>query len=1015
MLRRFTLIIAFSAFSWSSNALALGLGDIQLNSALNEPLDAQIELLSATQEELKALEINMAPAATFERYGLDRAPYLSGIRFEVVATGTGGVIRMTSSQSITEPFVTMLVEAVWPRGRLLREYTVLLDPPIFAENTRPAPAPQASRQAPATNQGTQRVRRPSSQPQARQQQPVYDGDTYSVQRSDTLWQIAERVRPASDLSINQVMLSLYEANPGAFAGNINLVNAGATLRIPSAAEMQQRNRGTALSEVRRQNQAWQQGRSGGGDSGSLRLIPPDDAANEPVAGSTEPSSVAGGQTGSPSDSFAYSELERELAEKDRLLALRNQELASLQDRLAALEAGEAAIDSGVGTPIEPEAETSPGVELESETDPGSGIFVDNEAEPELETPVAETPAPKPIVVAPAKSESFLDQVKGLLSSVWVWIGLGVIALLALLPLLARLRNRDDADSTGTWESLDDFDDEDDESLAATSRLRALASDEDSIVVVESDKGRSTAALDESLAPDPDSDTYSVEDTFSSETAINLDQSDPVAEADFHMAYGLYDQAADLISGAIANDPERRDLKEKLAEIYFVWGNQEGFTKVAEELNETANADSADGWEKIRIMGQQIAPTHALFAGAAAAAPLESVDLDFAMDDGTGAGLDVDFASEEQGSADFGGAGGSAELDDDAGLDFEFTATGTGVDLASDPLDLDTGGLFGSDDSGSTVERSAEGGDTVEQLVNEEPTVEQPLDEPTQETPTIESLAVPGDDNTAEIPVFDAGVDKASETAEINLDDLGLDLGALDDITDQSSIIEMPDIAELDNDSSIETLGIDGDALASIGEESVTLLSPKDEASSGDSDASAETMLAPVDLDDSLIASANDDTLFAAPDEGTGRIPTISDADVDLDIGDLTAALQKADFEDFGDGDETVERPLESAHQSDLDGDVFADTLAEGDDPLDLDIGTTVLDDDDTPTETRESSVPEPDNRTMTEVGTKLDLARAYIDMGDPDGARSILNEVADEGSSDQRQEARKLLDDLPPA
>ena len=120
-----------------------------------------------------------------------------------------------------------------------------------------------------------------------------------------------------------------------------------------------------------------------------------------------------------------------------------------------------------------------------------------------------------------------------------------------------------------------------------------------------------------------------DETISSETAINLDQGDPLAEADFHMAYGLYDQAADLIRIAISREPNRRDLKLKLLEVFFVWGNKEQFLHSARELADT-RAEAAPGeWEKIVIMGKQLAPEDPLFSGggAVSGATAGGVDLD----------------------------------------------------------------------------------------------------------------------------------------------------------------------------------------------------------------------------------------------------------------------------------------------------------------------------------------------------------------------------------------------------
>src|SRR4029077_17687225 len=133
---------------------------------------------------------------------------------------------------------------------------------------------------------------------------------------------------------------------------------------------------------------------------------------------------------------------------------------------------------------------------------------------------------------------------------------------------------------------------------------------------------------------------SSDETISSETAINLDQGAPLAEADFHMAYGLYDQAADLIRIAISREPTRRDLKLKLLEVFFVWGNKEQFLHTARELAES-RADAAPGeWEKILIMGKQLAPEDPLFSGSGAVSGAAAAGVDLDLEGGQSR---VDFA------------------------------------------------------------------------------------------------------------------------------------------------------------------------------------------------------------------------------------------------------------------------------------------------------------------------------------------------------------------------------------
>ena len=126
-------------------AFPLGLGDIRLNSALNEPLSAEIDLVAPTAEELGSLSAQLASRELFQRYGIDRAGFMDSVRFQVGRGRDGrNVLLVNSAAPISEPFVTFLVEVNWPRGRLLREYTVLLDPPVFAPEEAVAPPPVAA-------------------------------------------------------------------------------------------------------------------------------------------------------------------------------------------------------------------------------------------------------------------------------------------------------------------------------------------------------------------------------------------------------------------------------------------------------------------------------------------------------------------------------------------------------------------------------------------------------------------------------------------------------------------------------------------------------------------------------------------------------------------------------------------------------------------------------------------------------------------------------------------------------
>ncbi|MEA3149851.1 MAG: pilus assembly protein FimV, partial [Gammaproteobacteria bacterium] len=121
-----------SSYLWPSLSWALGLGEIHLNSSLNEPMNAEIDLVAAAPDELTALRASLASREAFTRYGIDKPPFLSSLTFKV-GKGKDGrdALLVRSTDAIPEPFVTFLVEVNWARGRLMREYTVLLDPPVY--------------------------------------------------------------------------------------------------------------------------------------------------------------------------------------------------------------------------------------------------------------------------------------------------------------------------------------------------------------------------------------------------------------------------------------------------------------------------------------------------------------------------------------------------------------------------------------------------------------------------------------------------------------------------------------------------------------------------------------------------------------------------------------------------------------------------------------------------------------------------------------------------------------------
>jgi len=267
MLRKLALSLAVSAALGVSQAHALGLGEIRVNSALNEPLDAEIKLTQVRDLSPLQIQPRLAAMDEYSQSGnIGQTRYLRDIQFQVLLTPDGdGRIRLSSSEPIQEPFLNFMVEVNWPSGRLVREYTLLLDPPVFdptpvRRTLQPAQvqASSAEPQSVAEPEQAPEVGRPISAANIRTRM---DSETQVyVGNNETLWEIASRHKPAG-VSEHQMMLALLKKNPAAFpSGNINAMRAGMVMELPSAEEASQVSHREAVAEVARQMQMWREGR-----------------------------------------------------------------------------------------------------------------------------------------------------------------------------------------------------------------------------------------------------------------------------------------------------------------------------------------------------------------------------------------------------------------------------------------------------------------------------------------------------------------------------------------------------------------------------------------------------------------------------------------------------------------------------------------------------------------------------------------------------------------------------------
>ncbi len=979
---------------------ALGLGEIDLKSALNQPMRAEISIVGATGEELSGVDVRLASQGAFDRLGLDKPQFLNSLEFEVGRNDRGEpVLKVSSMIPITEPFVTFLLEAKWARGSLLREYTVLLDPPTFVPQATPAPAPVV--RAPSTATQTTRtsgtvLRQPEPAPAAETVAPARAPYTppegsYRIGRGDTLWEVAERYRP-SDVTVNQMMIALYEANPEAFSGNINRLRAGSILRIPSAGDLRAVSGSAADSAVREHMESWKPGSGmlGPKIEPSLRLVPPSEPVARPSAGGTRD------EQGDDADSYLRDEvdrLRRELESAEGRLQVQNDQVAILQKNLE--EARASAAQAQQPAPeLEPaaEPEAEPEAELAAPVEEAVPVEAETEAEAPAEDAGIKERATR-VVPAPAE-KSTMDTLLGWLMSPISFVLLGALALLAALLVFLRLRKTDEGETAQPWEDVSDIDDEgldEVEDIERTQTSVTLRAGErgahPGFLVEEEPHHEDTANLEpdvfEAAGPGAGLDTTTVEPSVASEVgefdladtlqidrpkpAVEAEVTDPIAEADFHMAYGLYDQAAEILQTAVDNDPSNAELQMKLAEVFFVWGNADQFRAVAQTMSENRETVGQGNWEKILIMGKQLLPDDEMFGETP----------------GTTGGTDMDLSIED------------SQMNKALDLElFEEGAEGEGDEM----IDLDFSGTM--DFPGDTQEMpSVDDGSEI-----------------TREIPVTEEGGWDDIDSTVETPT--AAVD---QTAEIDLADLGLDVNL-----DDSFIGRLPE-----GDFSSEDF-----AGGDLSEESLTAVLETGVLSDEESDEDATKIAGPEDISEFESIAADDSVDFdlGADLDATGTpddvrdeatdTTTLSAGDLDSEGDDILAVTtEMAALADAQETDITAEMPmLGSDDDLDLDLGALGDTTDSGDTmetpTPNLDVFEGLNDDEEgaapvVAIDTSDMTMPESEALTLSEIGTKLDLARAYMDMGDPDGARSILEEVIAEGDDAQKVDAQRLLDKLP--
>ena len=623
MLKKSAVAAALFFITVSSNVHALGLGALDMRSALNQPMNAVIDLTSASGTDLSKIKVSIASQQAHDRTGLSRARILADFKFSVEQDNRGNTfIRVTSSDAIHEPFLEFLLELEWPRGRLLREYTVLVDPPVTMPARAPVPVTPVSREPAPVVQSPVRQSRPASArpvtaPVRTAAAPASSADSYGpVRRNETLWTIANRVRPGSDISVDQMMHALLRENPQAFMNNnINQLKAGATLRIPDREQIMSITTNEARAESNRQAREWRDGQSAPVQEPEpqeappeepeavaeteveteslLQLTAPEDDAIEgaATASSGDPQAAESGSAAGLNNQLALAaeeaeaskarseelqtrvtELEQQIETMKRLLELKDDALADLQQQEVSGTALDTATDTPEGTATEMAEETDV---IEIEEQPVEEVA---ESEPEPES------VPRGIV------NKLMDNP--------VLAGLGVLVAILLGGFL--------------W---------------ASTRRKGGQGIFDNEMTLEKHMANEAAMKGKQQVPVVDFDEEVPEEEITS--IQGHDESDPVTEADVYLAYGRIQQAEDVLQAALEKTPDDAELKLKLLEVYHASGNIAAFDREAAGFHDSVAGEGSQ-WLRVAAMGYALSPANELYS-AGGSDKKESGNIDFDMD------------------------------------------------------------------------------------------------------------------------------------------------------------------------------------------------------------------------------------------------------------------------------------------------------------------------------------------------------------------------------------------------
>jgi pilus assembly protein FimV len=1043
------LALALIAGMAMTQAQALGVGEIEVRSNLNQRFNATLGLSGVAKGELDGVSVRLASNEEFARAGIERSEVLGSLNFEVKESGSGQpYVQISGRQIVKEPILRFLVEIRSKGTRTVREYTALLDPTPVREERVEAPKPEAVRPAvvsaplivAAPTGDSRRTVVAESQPYVvpesvaivkttpkANEKPVLKpvkptlitakataaaspnvsasvlmttDRSYGPIKTETLWRVATNVRPDSSVTMDQVLLAIYHNNPKAFdRGDFRELMKGTTLNIPTKADMLAVPVSVARSEVA----ALMAGKRRPRPSAMPQANPTSAPTVKPE---TKKPEVKVAETAKPLPKPA----EIKLPAKPEVKATVKPATKPVELKPVDVKPPEVKPVPKVVTVVKPEVKVTfstekpapvkpvaasttvakPAPIIVSAKAPVSAVISTTATKPTLlpaatvaaavsaSTTVAITAptAPtlsvprvsKPLVIPPPEAEvGLLD---GLGDLVLPLVGGAGALLVGLVGLLYTRRRKatevatDEGDSDWLPPSvsgspavpvdvLDEgvgFRDELSPPVVDTQVLLPEAVQTREMPVPDFDKTQILKAPESLSQPTLEKNLdFDMTAQMQAQTvALNLNADDPVSEADFHLAYGLFDEAILLLKQAAQKHPERADIQLKLAETYFAAGRPLDFQTLAEEVQGTL--PSSD-WQKLAIMGRQLCPDASLFQSSGS---LESSDTDF----------DLNFDDSPSSNS---------------------SATGANI-----------GEML-------TVENAIEDADSIKAARLSMDRIDF--------TPSVVPSVVSSTGaaaNDLSLPATTA-LDSLGSTANANLMDVGIDFVKFD-IEPISTAPAMPanllqnSLGPQNFGETLTSGGSDIDALLASFSKSavltpepvVSVVSAIPEPSSFEIGKSVDFSMFAPDLKpepkSELKPESKPETLSSAP-----VLENASDSPINW------AAAEAADPAPRMPVSRALEMSLSQipAHLTDsLSIESAARAQIFGNSPLtdlrmeDLDVSITPRDNIDVGGD---------------EASTKIELARAYLEMGDNDMAKSLLAEVILQGDEAQKHEAHAMI------